>query len=88
MNEVIKWEDVSYVLSSNYRKKILEIFDTPKTPSKLSKESNINKTHVSRALVELEKKKMIKCLTPNVAKGKIFSITEYGKQILKEVQKL
>ncbi|MBS3099283.1 ArsR family transcriptional regulator [Candidatus Pacearchaeota archaeon] len=88
MKEVTKWEDVSFVLSSSYRKRVLEKLENPTIPSKLSKELKINKTHISRALSELEAKKMIKCLTPNVSKGKIYTIENYGKEILKEVNKL
>ena len=88
MDKVIKWEDVSYILSSNYRRKVLEKLNNPITPSKLSKELNINKTHISRALSELENKKMIVCLTPKITKGRIYVITDYGKENLKEVSKL
>ena len=88
MNKVIKWEDVSYIISSNYRKSILQNLTNPTMPSKLSRELNINKTHISRGLNELEKKKMIECLTPRVTKGKLYMITDYGKEILKEVSKL
>ena len=59
MKEVTKWDDVSFVISSSYRVKVLESLSKPKTPSKLSKESGINKTHISRALSELENKKMV-----------------------------
>jgi len=88
MDKVIKWEDVSFIISSNYRRKILERLNSPITPSKLSKELNINKTHISRALSELENKKMIVCLTPKIAKGRIYVIIDYGNEILKEVSKL
>ncbi len=82
MNKVTKWEDVSFIISSSYRLKVSKSLNTPKNPSKLSKELNINKTHISRALSELEKRKMIKCLTPEAKKGKIYQSTEYGKKIL------
>jgi predicted transcriptional regulator len=79
---VIKWDDVSYLISSSYRKKVLKDLDKPKTPSLLSKELNINKTHISRTLSELEVKKMIQCLTPKMNKGKLYLITDYGKGVL------
>jgi len=88
MKKVTKWELVSFVLSSTYRKRVLSALSTPKTPSSVSKEININKTHVSRALSELEDKGLIKCLTPNSKKGKIYTIEETGKEILSEVNKL
>ena len=88
MNKVTKWEDISFVVSSNYRKKVLQSLENPKMPSRISKELNINKTHISKTLNELTKRKVIKCLTPNSSKGKIYVIEDYGKEILKEISKL
>lgn len=85
MNKETKWEDVSFVISSNYRKKVLSSLETPKTPTQLSKEVNINKTHISRALSELEERKMVQCLTPKSKKGKLYVITKAGKEALKEI---
>ena len=82
------WQDVSYIISSEYRKKVLEKLNSPKTPSKLSKEIDINIAHISRALSELETKKMVKCLTPNSNKGKLYLITNYGKNVLEQSLKL
>ena len=88
MEKVTKWDDVSYLISSSYRKRVIEKLQSPTSPSKLSKELNINKTHISRALSELEKKNMIKCLTPNATKGRLYIISDYGKEILEEAGKL
>ncbi len=88
MKKVTKWNDVSFIISSSYRTKILESLNIPKTPSKLSKELVINKTHISRALSELEGKKMIKCLSPESKKGRIYQITDYGKRVLEKVERL
>jgi len=88
MKKVTKWDLVSFVLASSYRKNVLSALTTPKTPSSISKEININKTHVSRALAELEDKGLIKCLTPEAKKGKIYTIQELGKETLAEVNKL
>ena len=86
MNKETIWKDVSFIISSEYRKKVLEKLETPKTPSNLSKEININISHVSRALSELESKKMIECLTPESNKGKLYIITKYGKDVLNKVE--
>lgn len=88
MKKVTKWDDVSFVVSSSYRKRVLEKLDTPKTPSTLSREANINKTHISKTLSELESRGLVQCLTKNAVKGKLYTISEYGKEILKEVLKL
>lgn len=68
--------------------KILKNLENPKIPSKLSKELNINKAHISRALKELESRKIVKCLTPHSNKGKLYVISDYGRRILKETLRL
>lgn len=88
MKEVINWEDVSFIISSSYRKKILEAINSPKTPSQLSKNLSINKTHISRALAELESKNLIECLTPNSSKGKLYLISNYGEKLLQRIKQL
>jgi len=88
MNHTTKWEDISFIISSGYREKVLKILDNPKTPSKISKELDINKTHISKTLKELKLKKLIKCLTPNSNKGKLYNISNHGKEILKEISNL
>jgi hypothetical protein len=34
-------------------------------------------------LFELEKRKLIKCLTPSLRKGRLYGITEKGKKAIK-----
>ena len=88
MNKATKWEDVSFIISSSYRERVLESLKDPKTPTKISKELNINKTHISKTLKELLSKKIITCLTPKANKGKLYLLSNYGKEILKEILKL
>ena len=88
MNKTTKWEDVSFIISSEYRKKVLRSLEHPKMPSVISKGLDINKTHISKVLKELENKNMLKCLTPNSNKGKLYVISNYGKDVLKEVDKI
>ena len=88
MKKDAKWEDIGFIASSESRKKILKLLESPKMPSSLSKESGINKTHISRALKELVNKKMAECKNPNIAKGKFYAITEYGDKILKKIDSL
>ncbi|MEK6872045.1 MAG: hypothetical protein AABX16_04040 [Nanoarchaeota archaeon] len=57
MEKVTKWDDISLIISSSYRHKVLKSLNDPKTPSKISKELEINKTHISRALSNLKTKK-------------------------------
>ena len=88
MQDVTKWEDIGLITSSEYRKKVLTQLEFPKTPSLLSKILDINKAHISKALRELMERKMIECLNPKSNKGKFFKSSNYGKEILREIEKL
>ena len=88
MKDVTMWEDIGFISSSGYRKKVLTELNSPKIPSDISKTLDINKAHISKALKELVERKMAECLNPNSSKGKFFKSSDYGKKILKEVEKL
>lgn len=58
---------------------------TPKTPKMLSMETDFHLSHISRALTELQNKDLIICNNPQSRKGKFFSITPKGREILEDV---
>ncbi|WP_371804781.1 transcriptional regulator [Candidatus Lokiarchaeum ossiferum] len=83
------WELISYVLASNYRKKVLLSFKIQDalTPSQIKKITEIRLEHISKVLKELVIKNVIVCLTPKSRKGKIFSLTDNGNEILEYLEK-
>ena len=84
-----KWDNLSYVLRSKYRVKILQYLsklNAPTTPTKLKRELNVDKAHISRALKDLVKKNWVTCLTPKARKTKLFQITKSGTEIEKELE--
>lgn len=84
-----KWHLIGTIKSSNYREKVLrELTENTQTPKWLAKKTNIKFSHISTVLTELQKLKLIKCLTPELRKGRIYSITKLGKEILKSLSKL
>lgn len=84
----MSWNDVSYVIGSKTRKSILAKLETPRTPTFLADDLNVNLANVSRALSELEKKGIVVCLTPKQKVGKIYSLTKKGKDVLAKTQKM
>ena len=81
-----KWELIGKIKSSEWRLRVLKILnENMKLPSELSKEANISSSHISEVLSNLEEMKLIECKNPNLRKGKIYSITKLGKEILLEV---
>jgi predicted transcriptional regulator len=82
------WEDVSFLIASSYRKKIAScLLDGPKTPSAIAKQTNIRIEHVTRAIRELEERKLVKCLTPGSRRGRLYEITRLGKETLSKMPK-
>jgi len=77
------WNAYSFILRSKNRKLVLLSLTQPKTPSQIARETGILLPHVSRALKELEQKGLVKCLTPNEKLGRIYALTDLGRQILK-----
>lgn len=82
----MSWDDVSYVIASKTRKAVLLKLETPRTPTFLSKELNVNLANISRGLAELEDKDIVVCLTPNQKVGKIYSLTKKGTDIIGKIQ--
>ena len=85
---LIDWNAFGFVLASGYRQKVLlSIENNPKTPKEISNETGLYLTHVSTTIAELVKVDLIKCLTPALRRGKIFDLTNKGKEIEKELIK-
>lgn len=83
---VNKWELIGKIKSSEWRFKVLKILrENMKTPSELSKEASISSSHISEVIKDLGEMKLIECKNPILRKGKIYSITKLGKDILKEL---
>ncbi len=76
------WDAYSYVFRSKNRKLVLASLTKPKTPSQISRDTGILLPHVSRALRELEQKGLVKCLTPQERMGRIYTLTDLGREVL------
>lgn len=84
---VDKWELIGKIKSSELRLKVLRILDkNMKMPSELAKEAEISTSHISEVIGELVEMRLIECKNPNLRKGKIYSITKLGKEVLKQIQ--
>lgn len=81
---VNKWELRGKVISSEYRKKVLmKLNEKVMMPNELRKNLDIKMSHISRTLKEIENMGLITCLTPELRKGKQYTITKQGKEVLK-----
>lgn len=83
MNE---WKLLSFVLSSSYRRKIMiALAKGPSTPKDLSVKTGLRIAHVSLVLKQLREKDLVICRTPEVKKGKIYTLTKKGEMIIQKI---
>lgn len=76
------WKKYGYVLASTYRQKIvLSLKEGPKTPKQISLESRLHLSHVSYTIKDLGNNSIVKCLTPDLRKGKLYGLTKDGKEV-------
>jgi len=80
---------VGKILASTRRLRILAtIQEGAATPKLISTRLDIPLSHVSKTLRELEKFGVVECKTPDLRKGRIFSITPSGNQIMQTVRSI
>ena len=77
---------VSLLKSSGYRFKIIQaIGNNTLTPSEIANKINIRLNHVSLFLRELKNKKLVKCLNEESRKGRLYELTELGKNAINKL---
>jgi DNA-binding MarR family transcriptional regulator len=81
-----EWDKLGYVLAGKYRIQVIKcLYEKPMTPKAISKRTNLYISHVSNTIKELMKIDLVKCLTPNLKRGRIYSLTDVGKEVAKEL---
>ncbi|MCQ2972212.1 MAG: transcriptional regulator [archaeon] len=76
----------SYVQISKYREKTLKsIGNDVKIPTKIAKDSGIRTNHISKVLNELKSKEMVECINEEVRKGRLYRLTDTGKDVLANI---
>lgn len=85
MNEKELFTFLGFIKSSNHRLMALRaIEDSIKTPTEIGKETGIRTTKASDALISLKSKNLVVCLNEEAHKGRLYTATDLGKEILKE----
>ncbi|WP_332897102.1 MULTISPECIES: winged helix-turn-helix domain-containing protein [unclassified Haladaptatus] len=77
------WDEVSYIISSQYRVIVLaQLADGPSTPSRLASDSDNAISHISRALGQLRRRSLVELLvSEQQRKGRVYGITEDGEKL-------
>ncbi len=80
-----KWDNVSFIVRSGPRKKVFLALAEPKTPTQLSKELKLNVGFVSNIIIDLLKRELILCLSPNEKRHRFYQISRKGKDIARDI---
>ena len=76
---------ISFVSRGKVRKEVLKNLLKPHTPTELSHIIKTHRSTTSRTILALEKKKLVKCITPGENMGRYYEITKIGKKVLDKI---
>jgi predicted transcriptional regulator len=83
------WKLISFVKRGKVRRDVLTFLSAgPATPTDVAKKTKYHRPSVSRVLIELQKKGLVDCLTPDEKLGRIYAISKKGREILEKLDKL
>lgn len=72
---------ILFVHRGKLRRKLVKILVKGMTPTKAAKKLKTHRSSVSRAILALEKKNLIKCLNLSDSKFKFYKTTELGLKV-------
>ena len=77
---------ITFIQRAKNRKTILLLLaQGEKTQAQLHHESQLYRTHVRRTLLELQQKKLVKCLNPKDRIYKLYNLTKLGEEVLEQI---
>jgi len=82
-----QWDEIGFVLSSQYRKAVLRrLAQSPAPPSTIASDTGINLSHVSRSLQRLREEGLVELLVPETRrKGRVYGITSHGEEVWEKI---
>jgi len=88
-NTTVDWDIVGKIMSKNIRYKILLLLkDNKLTPSQLRDEIDVSMSYISNELRSLRNKNLVKCINPDLKKGRIYKITDKGLKTIEKAVEL
>ncbi len=73
---------VSFAGRGKVRRRVIKALVKPNSPTELAKQLDIERSTVSRAILELTEKGLVECLTPDERMGRYYRTTETGKKVV------
>ena len=57
-----------------------------KIPTNIAKDSGIRTNHISKVLSELKNKEIVECINEEARKGRLYRLTDTGKDVLETIE--
>lgn len=83
----MNWKLYSFVIRSKRRKDILLSLEKAMTPTEIGDKVGASVSHVSRTLSDFQDRELVECVTPKQKVGRVYKLTEDGKNILDYLKK-
>ncbi len=84
-------EDAHFLLRSSIARKIMVCLAKNKkamTPKQIAKEIDVARDNVSTRILWLAKRDLVKCVNPEVRTWRFYAVTNKGKKVLTETEKI
>jgi DNA-binding MarR family transcriptional regulator len=85
MEEEELYQLKSYIERSKNRKKILDLLankNEPMTPSQIAEELEVHRTTISKRVVDMADKDLVKVLNPEDNRNRYYTLTEKGSELI------
>jgi len=76
---------LSWVARGKQRRLVIRAIDGMKIVTDISKVSSVSLNNTSRVLIDFRKKEIAKCINPKEKMGRIYELTNRGKEIQKKL---
>ena len=77
------------VLASRRRLSVLmELSKGLRIPSQIAKATGMSLSEVSRVLRELREMGLVECKTPDLVKGRLYQLTNFGREIVSTLKRI
>ena len=82
----MSWEEAGIVKASEIKQNILALLSNqPQTPKDISESLDKHLSQISRNLRTLEKRGLVECMTPQLRKGRLYTITKKGQELMEKL---
>ena len=72
---------LSFVIRAKNRRLVLNYLVEARTPTEISTRTQVQRSTISRTILELQKVGLVKCITPLEKMGRLYCLTPSGKKI-------